>query len=130
VQPHRRRSRAAVEAKRQWTFASVLSVQRIGNEKHLGFDLAVTAFDGEAASSRRVAEQLAVDRDLMMRDHRRHLGHVEMLFLVARRFLAGLRLGFGGSGGRLLCFRLGRRWRDRWFRLFLFAGSGCFGSFG
>ena len=62
--------------------ARILTVQRVGHEKHFRFNLAVGALDGKPSRGRGVLERLAADRDLMMRHYRRDFGHVEVLFFV------------------------------------------------
>ena len=110
VQPDRCRTRAAVEGKCQRTLGSVLAIERVSDEKHFGFDLAVATLDRKPSGRRRVLQQLSVDGDLVMRHHRRHFGHVEVLFLVL--FLVFFRRGFASR--RLLfrrCIRLDGRFR-------------------
>ena len=117
VQPNGGRSRAAVERKRHRTLGRVLSIQRISDKKHFSFDFAVAALDRQPARGRRVFQQLAVNRDLVVRHHGGDFGHVVALFLVllfvARAFSRPLFLRCGclgrTCGGRssLILGRLG-----------------------
>ena len=81
MKPDGRRPRAAVERESQRTLFNILTVEGVGHEKHLGFDLAVAALDGKASRGRRVFQHLAVYRDLAMRHHRRNFGDVILFFI-------------------------------------------------
>ena len=100
VQPHRGGAGAAIEREGQRTLAGVLSVKRVGDEKHFGFGLAVAALEGKPAGRRRVAERLAVQRDLVMRDNGRNFADIVMFFLVGGFVCVGL-----GRLGGLAAFR-------------------------
>ena len=56
VQPHRGGAGATIEGESQRTLARILAVKRVGDEKHLGFDLAVGALQGKPAGGRRVVQ--------------------------------------------------------------------------
>src|SRR5262249_25665896 len=105
-------------------------VEGVGDKEHFCFDLAVAALDGQPPRGCRVTQQLAVNRDLVMRHDRRNFRHVEVLFT----FLARVRLilWLGLRGGRLLLGRLGggtgRRWRRFW--LLLLAATRRLGGLG
>ncbi len=116
VQPDGRRTRAAVEGKGQRTLFRVLAVERVGNKKHLGFDLAVAAFEREPARGRGVLERLAIQCHLVVGHHRRNFGDIKLFFVLVGTWL---------RAGRLLLFgRIGFRGFLCWL-LFLTLG-GCF----
>ena len=107
------------------TLCGVLSVERVGNEKHFGFRLAIVALQRKPARCRRVIQRLAVQRDLMMRDYRRDFRHVVMFFLVGG--FAGV--GFGRSAGLPLSADLSgvaSARRRRFLLAFIFFGAACF----
>src|SRR6185312_16401505 len=107
VQPDGRRTRAAVEGKSQWTFFRILSVQCVGHEKHLAFDLAIAALERQPACGGGVLEYFAVERNLVMGHHRRNFGDIKFFFvLVSTRFGSRWLLLFGRIGFRGLLSRL------------------------
>ena len=81
MEPDGRRPRAAVKRESQRTLLNILTVEGVGHEKHLGFDLAVAALDGKPSRGGRVLQRLAVYRDLAMRHHRRNFGDVKLFFI-------------------------------------------------
>ena len=93
-----RRTRAAVEGKSQRTLFRVLTIECVGHEKHLGFDLAVAALEREPARGGGVLQHFAVERNLVMGHDRRNFGDVKLFFV-----LVGARFG----SRRLLLFRPG-----------------------
>ena len=131
VQPHGRGPRPAVEAKRQRTLGGFLAVERVSDEEHLGFDLAVAPLDGQASCGGRVAQELPVDRDLVMAHGWRDLRHVVVFF--ANAFFAGLWLGLclglWRGGLRFGCLGLRIR-RGGGLRLFFLSRARSFGSLG
>ena len=98
-----------LKAKVSGRLAGILPVERVGHEKHFGFDLPVAALDGKPPRSSGVLQRFAIDRDLVMGHDRRHFRHVVVLFLVLLGSWLGSnclllfrsRIRFGGFLGRL-----------------------------
>ena len=86
-----------LKAKVSGRLLGVLAVERVGDEKHLGFDLAVAAFDGEPARGGGVLQRLAIQGNLMMRDDGRDFRHVvvEIFAVFVFIFVAGRFLVLG-----------------------------------
>src|SRR5208282_3047242 len=61
----------AIECEGERTLVSILTVERVGNEKHLRLDLAVAALDGKPAGGGGIGESLSIQAELVMRDHGR-----------------------------------------------------------
>src|SRR6185437_6187735 len=108
VQPDGGGAGAAVKCEGERALGSISAIQRVCDEEHFRFDLAVASLNGKASGGCGVLERVAVDRNLVMSHNRRDFGHIEALFLL---IIAGLRLGW------------------RWRRLG-FLSSGLFGLLG
>ena len=131
VQPNSRRSRAAVECKRQRALRRFLAIERVGDKEHFGFDFSMTALDRKPPRCCRVLQSHAIHLDLVMSHNWRHFGHVVVLFFLV---VTGLGFRLGRSGLRRLGSLLfGLRWRlrlfSRLFRLLILRlrllGRGC-----
>src|SRR5208282_1759933 len=90
MEPHGSGAGPAIECEGERTLVSILTVERVGNEKHLRLDLAVAALDGKPAGGGGIGESLSIQAELVMRDHGRDFGDV-VVFL----FIGGLAVGFG-----------------------------------
>src|SRR5450755_2361791 len=106
MKPYGSRPWAPVECECQRTAGGALTVQTVGNKKHLGLDLSIPALDRKPPSGSGIFQQLAIHGDLMMGHHWGNFSKVVVFFfifsLVAGRLLRSLRL-----------LLLGRRRRSR-----------------
>ena len=101
MQPHRRGTRPAIEGEHQRTAAGVANaVERIRDEKDVGFDVALGVLQRHQAGGHRILQRLSANMDLVVSDHGRFffIGFLEW-FGVGRFRFGRLRI-WSLSGGR------------------------------
>src|SRR5262249_47578627 len=121
VKPDGSGTRTSVVGEGHGTLGRISAIERVGDEEHLGVNLAGCVLDRHASSSGGVAQRASVDGDGVMRLHGRDFLHVPLVVGGAASSGA-LTFGGGRSNGLATLFLLllallsWRLWRSglRW----------------